>query len=250
MRRILLAASALSLIAQVAMAAQSAEPVTIVVIGTGVVRTEPESANVSFEVRGEGSSADAATMGLVKSQQAVEEGIAAVEGVKIALTTGKMAVEPVRGKDCKEDYDDSPKLSSGACAITGYVSTMQVKVVVMPASSAGTVVGVAARLGAEDANVAGYDIRDQAAARRRAVAAALIDAKEKARTIAEGAGGSLGALVSVKDSASGFQTDDNVQEVAVTAQRRLQPRPPVQVTLKPEPIATSAQLVATYAILP
>lgn len=229
---------------------EAAEPASIVVTGNGTAHTQPDLANVTFEVRGEGATPDAATLSLVKKREAVETSIVSIEGAKLAVTSGRMGIEAVRGKDCKEDYEDSPKLSTGDCAVMGHVATIQIKAKVSPASIAGTVVGVAARLGAEEATVSSFEIRDEAGARRRAVAAALVDAKEKARAIAEGTGGHLGVLISVKDSAASFQPHDDLMEVQVTAQPRLQPRPPVSIELKPEPIATSAQLVATYTVAP
>lgn len=228
----------------------AAEPASIVVTGNGTVHTQPDLATVTFEVRGEGATPDAATLSLVKKREAVETAIVSIEGAKLAITTGRMGIEAVRGKGCKDNYDDSPKLSAGDCAVTGHVATIQIKAKVSPPSIAGTVVGLAARLGADDASVSGFELRDEVGARTQAVAAALANAKEKARAIAEGTGGHLGVLVSVKDSAAGVQPDDDLMEVQVTAQRRLQPRPPVSIELKPEPIATSAQLVATYTLTP
>lgn len=227
-----------------------ADPANIVVTGSGEVRTPPDIATATFEIRGEGATPDAATTNLVKKSDAVVGGISSIIKAKLAITTGKMNVNAVRGPGCKSDDDERPRLSTGDCAVSGYVATVNMKAQVSPPSEAGTVLSLAARLGGENANLSDFSLRDPTDAQKKALAAALVDARGKALAIAEGAGMHLGALLNVKDRTSeGEVYGDDVTEVVVTAPK-LQPRPPVAVALKPEPIVTSAQLTVSYSVAP
>jgi uncharacterized protein YggE len=233
-------------------AAIAAEPANIIVSGVGQILTPPDIARATFNVRGEGQTADAATSALATKLDAVREGMAALEGTKLAWSTGEMHVGPVRGDDCNDRYDGASKLSIGKCAIAGYVATLEVKAEIAPPDQVGTMLGLAARLGAENGNAAEFTLKDASAAEREAAALAFADAQKKAQAIAEGSGVRLGRLVNVTDSAAiamELTPPPGAKTITVTA-ARLQPRPPVAVALRPELVPTKAQLSVTYAIAP
>jgi uncharacterized protein YggE len=244
-----------ALIVAVALAAPAlaAEPSRIVVAGVGEVRTMPNFATASFKVRGEGATADAATGALVKMLEGVRREIASVSGVKVALATSEMNTNAVRGPECKSGYDDGPQLSKGDCAIIGYVAKLEIEAEVSPPQKAGTVLGLAARAGAEDASVSSFGLRDTSSVEKQAFAAALTDARQKAQAIAEGAGGHIGALVSVIDKdTSGYDSKEvsNVPEPLPLPDVPVQPRPPVAVELSLKPVVTTARVVASYLTVP
>jgi len=225
----------------------------IQVTGTGVVRTPPDLATLEFWLRGEGATADAATQALAAKQKAVLDGLSGLLGRGAEVNTGTVTVIEARGPECADarGYNSQPRLSEGACAVKGYLATMQGSARTGSVDRAGTAAGLASRLGASDARVQGFVLADPAEAQRRATAAALRDARARAEAIAAGAGVTLGPIASVRDGYGGG-------EIIVSANRVAAPPPPpppaapapVTLDTKPRPIETRAQVTVTYAIAP
>jgi uncharacterized protein YggE len=230
-----------------------ADPPTIVISGVGQVLTPPDVAKATFSLRGEGSTPDAATSALVKVLDAVRSGLASLPNAELSVTTDEMHVDAVRGEDCGGRYSgDATKLSTGVCAIKGYVATLEVNAEILPAEDVGTMLGLAARLGADNSGVAEFDLKDSSDAERRATAIALDDAHKKAKAIADGSGVKLGPIIMVADSMA-IAMDIRpppANKAAPSGPPQLQPRPPVAVALRPDFVVTKAQLAVTYAILP
>ena len=237
----------------IAAASSAAEPPTIVVSGVAQVMTPPDVARVTFNLRGEGATPDAATSALVKTLEAVRSGVSGLPSATVTVTTSEMRVGAVRGDDCGGRYlADDVKLSTGPCAVKGYVATLGMKAEVSPAEDVGTMLGLATRLGADSGHVAEFGLKDPSGPHRQATAAALADARKKAQVIADGSGVKLGPVLLVADSEA-LTMDMRPPPGATSAQvgaGSLQARPPVAVPLRPDSVATKAQLAVTYTILP
>lgn len=244
------------LVASVALPVQAQQPAerVIQVSGSGSVRTPPDLATLEFWVRGEGADSDAAVRALAARQKAIVDGVGGLLGRGAEVTTGPVTVLEVRGPQCEDTrgYGSKPRLSEGACAVTGYLATVQGAARTSAIDKAATAAGLASRLGASDARLQGYALADTGEAARRAMAAALRDAQARAEAIAAGGTLRLGPIVSVRDGNYGGG------EVIVTASRAGAPPPPppppppepVALDAKPRPIETRASVVVTYAILP
>lgn len=232
-------------------AANPVVPPRIAVIGHGVVKTPPDVAILSFTVRGEGATSDAAARDLVRKQVAINLAVANQLGVADDSATGELTLREARDATCKTD--DTPQLSSGSCAVRGYIAELPMTLRVAAVDAAGTVVGLAARAGATDVKVKEFGLQDFHVALRRAETAAIADARDKTTAAAAAAGVHLGSIISVEDA--NIQ-DLFVSSITVTAQRRsptapaVMVEPPVAITTRPEPIETNAQMVVTYAIAP
>jgi uncharacterized protein YggE len=222
---------------------------SITVVGVGTIKSPPDVARLSFDLRGEGKTADAATQALVDRQKAITDGLLALAGsAPIAIHTSDVKVEASRSPDCKADrYDGGPQLSAGACAIAGYVASESISVRTRDIRNAGTAVGLAGRLGADDASIEGYDVEDLAAARQQATAKALADARSQASAIAGGAGTELGPLLSVRNEDATPALDEVIVTGAHTPPPAVSP-PPIAVTTLPQPIETTVRLAVSYAI--
>ena len=231
---------------------EATPPPTVEVIGIGTVKPPPDIARLSFDIRGEGTTADKATQALVDRQKDVVDALTGLLGsAPIAIHTSGMKIEASRSPDCKgdDDYSDQPRLSTGPCAILGYVAGVSIDVRTKDIKDAGTAVGLAGRLGADNASIEGFDLEDKDAARREAAAKALADANDQAEAITKGSGADLGPLLSVRNQAA----DAEAMDVVVTASRAAPPvvsAPPIVVTTLPQPIETTVRLVVTYAIRP
>lgn len=229
--------------------AQEAPRRIIEVTGTGTAQTMPDLAMLDISLRGEGRTADAAAAALAARQVAVAKGLAALLGDGGDLTTGAVTVVQARGGDCRDarDDDSGPRLSSGACAVTGYVAIMQASVRTHAVAKAATAVGLASRLGASEARIDGYGLSDLNAAQARARAAAVDSACRQATALAGSAGVRLGRVMTLRDQA-GYDIVVTGTRAPLKVPTEVMQPPPVEIDAKPRPVETRAQVYVAYAI--
>lgn len=220
----------------------------IVVDGYGEIKTPPDLATITYTVRGEGSSSDSAVRSMTEQGRRIESGLHQIDPAAEPLT-GDVKVTPVRSDDCKESGNDSPQLSTGPCAILGYVATQSVTVRTGAVKDAGTMVGLVGRGGAFEAQISDFDLSDSHLAQQRAIASALTDAATKATAIAVASHLSLGKILSINTSPrhAGEEIEVTARQLNALAPAVVAP-PPVPVNVKPEPITTSVTVNVTYAI--
>jgi uncharacterized protein len=227
--------------------AQTAPAPVIRVIGHGSVKTTPNVATISYSLRGEGSTSDQALAALVARRSATDQVVADVADVR----TGRLAINEARDTSCDggedDDFDAKVRLSKGACAVTGYVATLQVTARVGTVKDAGTIAGLVGRAGAIDPRVSDFDLRDAEEALTAATAAAMADARRQANAIAKASGATLGRLRRVEDQRAATSTGE---DIVVTAMHALPAvaAPPIVVSLSPEPVETTATLVVEFEI--
>jgi uncharacterized protein YggE len=222
----------------------------IVVDGYGEAKTPPDLAIITYTVRGEGTTSDHAVLSMTEQGAGIEAALRKIDAAVEPLT-GDVKVTPVRSDDCKESDDGSPQLSTGPCAILGYVATQSVTVRTSAVTDAGTMVGLIGRGGAFEAQISNFDLRDSHLAQQRAVETALSDAAAKATAIAAASHVPLGSILSINTTPR-----REGEEIEVTASRRsntppapaVVAPPPVRVNVKPEPITTGVTVTVTYAI--
>lgn len=222
-------------------------PPRIVVEGNGTVKTPPNIATITYSVRGEGKTNDEALKALVATAAKVENGLRAMDST-IAPKVGDLTISAVRGEDCKmEGYNATPKLSTGACAIAGYLATQNFTAKTGRVKDAGTMVGIAGRNGATNPGISRFDITDRVSAKNQAIAAALADARVKAQAVAQGSGVALGPMVSASlDSA---RDRDFELDGTVTVETLLNELPQaIPVKVAPEDIHTTARVTVTYGV--
>jgi len=186
-----LAALAAVLVALVAGASSAAGAAglqrhSITVTGQGSVRTVPDRAQLSL-----GVSTDAKTAaGALRANGAeVAKVIAAVKGQGIAA--GDIQTEQV---SLSIRYGDSGD------AIVGYTATNSVSVVVRTLAKVGAVIDVAVDAGANQVSGPNLVRSDQNALYRRAMRAAIGNARAKAQAIAKAAGLKLRRITDVTES--------------------------------------------------
>lgn len=236
-----------------ALAAQEREPAVIQVAGRGSVETEPDMAMLTYSVMGEGATADAASRALATKATAIRGGLLSVLGQGAVITTSEVNLTEVRGADCRTGYGSPAMLSQGACAVIGYNASLRGSVETGSVEKVGTAVGLASRLGAQQAQTSSFGLRDPAAAQARATQVAVRDAKGRAATLAAAAGVRLGMILTLNDGPGAGIEDDvplPIVATAVAAPPAPPPPPPVQIDVKPAPIETSARVSVRYAILP
>lgn len=234
----------------VAQQVKDREP-SIQVVGTATVSTKPDIATLVYWITGEGKTPDAASSELATKQKAIVAGLTGLLGRETQLSSGEISVIETRTPECDGpgNYNNRPRLSEGACAVTGYIASLRGEALTSAVGKAGTAAGLAARLGARDARVQSFGLADPADAQRRATAAAIANARVKAESMASGAGVRLGSLVSLND-----QNAANDMMVTGASQRAdygmmpAAPRVSVEIAVSPRSIETTGRVYAQFAI--
>lgn len=221
----------------------------IVVTGYGEVKSMPDVATIGYTARGEGPTSDEAVRAMTASEARIADAVHAIDKAAEPHTS-EVRIAAVRSNDCKEQQYGAPQLSTGACAISGYVATQSATLRTGSVKDAGTIVGLVGRAGGLNPQLDGFQLRDSRPAQEQAIAAALADAAAKASAIAAASHVQLGALLNVT---SGPRND--AQQIVITGSdiARLPPAPPpppppVPVKVVPEPLTTNSYVTVTYAI--
>jgi uncharacterized protein YggE len=221
---------------------------TIDVTGHGKITLPPDNANIHYWVRGEGRTSDDATRAMADSKGRVESGLKSFLGAGALITNNDLVLIEVRDPNCKVE-NGRAALSEGQCAIVGYLAQIQTDVRTSDVAKAGTAVGLAGRLGARDARLQSFELRDTAKARGEAMTRAVNDARSQAQVLAAAAGGRLGRALRIQ---YGSYLAPMFRGAIVVASMPAPPPPPppVEVDMKPRPEEVSADVSVSYELLP
>lgn len=182
-------------------AANAQSPVrTISVTGDGFLTAANDTARLGFGVEGRGATRPVA---LRRSSANLRRVLAAVRGLGVAdrdLRTRGVSVARRRDRRGRK--------------LPGYVAHGGVTAVVRDVTRTGAVVDAAVAAGAASVDGPSFFIDDPQALLRRALVAALRDARSKAEALAAEAGLTLGRAISIRDSTfvpseSDFAFDDD-----------------------------------------
>lgn len=219
----------------------------LVVQGTGKVSTPPDIVTIEFSMRGEGSTSDDAVRVMEASRRSIVDAVTAL--APAAFEDGKLSIDVVRGQDCKTDFD-KVVLSTGECAVRGYVASMDVTLRTTAIKDAATLVGLIGRLHGNDPEVHSFDILDVTAVRRSAMAIAAKDAQAAAEALARAANMKIGRIVNITDRNSVLEQTEAITFFAPTPPPRVTvPLPAVPVQITPAPIETTAAVIVTYELV-
>jgi uncharacterized protein YggE len=161
---------------------------TITVSGAGSVRAAPDQAELSLGVT---TQADTATRALQANAALARRVIAAVKGEGVAaedIQTASVYLSPRTGED--------------GSTILGYAATDTVSVTVRDLGKAGAVIDAGVEAGANEVSGPSLTRSDQDELYRRALRAAMADAKAKAQELARAGGIALGPVRSVVEGSS------------------------------------------------
>jgi uncharacterized protein YggE len=237
--------AAMALAAPEALPSNEPKASRIIVEGSGSAKNLPNVAEIEYEIVGEGEKSDQALKSLVSKSAAVERALRSMDAA-LDLHSTTVKVQSVRRGECTEEFDQTAHLSTGDCAIVGYVATQDFDLRTTRIADAGTMVGLASREGASNPELESFGLSDQRGAKQQAIAAALADARSKAEAVATGSNFRLGEVISISlDDALGGE------EIVVTGsvRRPNMQEPPVTVSVAPGPVYTKAQVTVTYAIM-
>jgi uncharacterized protein YggE len=248
MRRVLVALAVIATGQAGAASSQATvEQPKIIVDGYGEVKTVPDVATITYTLRGEGATSDDAVRAMVASGQRIQSSLRNIDS-SVEPKTSEVRVSAAKGNACKsEDYDSDEQLSKGACSVVGYIANQRVTVRTAIVKDSGTMVGLAARGGAYDVRISGFDLSDPRPAKAQAISIALADAQAKALALAAGGRVTLGPIVTISTVG-----DREAQDIVITGSRI--PRAnagfatPVTVNMNAERITTGATVTVMYTI--
>ena len=253
MRKISLIGSAFLVASQAASAAPQSGfqlvpvPARIEVTGTGEVKYMPDVATIGYTIRGEGPTSDDAVRAMTASAARIDAAIHAIDAAAEPKTSDVRIIE-VRSTDCKAQSYGPPQLSTGACAISGYVATQSVVLRTALIKESGTLVGLVGRAGGQSPRIEGFTVRDSRPQQQQAIAAALADAAMKATVIAAASHVQLGPILNVTSGPRNDAQQIVLSGVRVAAPAPPPPPPPVPVKVVPELLTTNSFVSVVYSI--
>ena len=167
-------------------AANDAPPGGITVTGNGSVSVTPDGGAMSF---GTVSQAQTAAAALAAGSRAV------------ARVVGALLKAGVAKKDIQTtEVSLSPRPNDNGDEVVGYTATNTVTAEVRSIGGLGSAVDAAAKAGANQVYGPGLLASDRDGAYRRALAAALADARAKAETLAASSGATVGKIRAIVES--------------------------------------------------
>ena len=255
MRKVIIAAACLSAGSAASAAPQAGfqllpVPARIDVSGYGEVKYMPDIATITYTNRGEGPTSDDAVRAMTMSAARIRAAVRAIDAAAEPKTS-EVKIVAVKSTDCKEQSYGPPQLSTGACAISGYVATQSVTLRTQAVKDSGTLVGLVGRAGGLNPRIEGFTVRDSHPQQQQAISAALADAASKAATIAAASHVQLGPILNVT---SGPRNDaqqvvfNNIARVGAPPPPPPPPPPPVSVNVVPELLTTNSFVTVVYSI--
>jgi uncharacterized protein YggE len=222
-------------------------PARIVVTGYGEVKYMPDVATIIYTVRGEGPTSDDAVRAMTASGARIDTAVHAIDAAAEPHTS-EVRITPVRGAECKEEEYRPQQLSTGACAIAGYIATQSVTLRTMAVKDSGTVVGLVGRAGGMSPRIENFGVRDSRPQQEQAITAALADAASKAAAMAAATHVHLGPILNVTSERRNDAQQIVVSGSRITRANALPALPPVPVSVVPEPLTTNSYVTVIYEI--
>lgn len=188
---------------------------TVVVAGYGEVIAAPDFATITLGVHTKGDTAENASIQCTERMQSVIDAAIGLGVRKADVSTTGIDIEA--------------EIKEADGSIIGYTARESITIIARNVSLANSIMSTAIDTGASEIYSISYSITDASAAYRRALAAAMEDARSKADAIAEASSLTLGAIIGVEEA----PYDDNKL---------------IGVTFESSAIAVSAGVTVTYKI--
>lgn len=188
---------------------------TVTVGGEGIVRVEPDMATVHFGVVTEADDPETAR------QQNAEAASRAMNAIRaMGVPERKLRLETLRLQPARE-YDPETRRYRE----NGYEAMRQVVVELDSLNLLPLLVAEVVEQGANRLNGVRYDLQDRTPPRNEALQQALVDAREKARLMAETLEVSLGPVLQINEQSFNFPRPVMQMDVAEAARGRAMATP-------------------------
>jgi uncharacterized protein YggE len=184
---------------------------SLLVNGNAELQVEPDEAVVRLGVSFQEQDAAAAQRRVNTTARAILDAVKARGIVESAIQTSRLDLSPVW---------DHRRADDGAPTLVGYRASNVVTVTLEDLTKVGEVVDAAIQAGANQVEGISFELEDDDAAKQRALARAIEDAKAKAGAMARALGLALGPVLEVQEggafvAAPPYQARFRMQEMAV-----------------------------------
>lgn len=172
--------------------------------GTGVVRADPDTADISLEISTDGKAAQAAQKENNRITAAVTKAMTDLNVKKDDIVTAYTSVYPTYR------YNDE----TGKRTITGYHAETHLQVKTKDINNTGKYIDAALQAGATGTNGVSFSIADQSKYYGQALQAAVKNAEKSAAAIAQAYGKPLGTVKNVSEISRNYyymNTDSNAK---------------------------------------
>ncbi|VAW05359.1 hypothetical protein MNBD_ALPHA04-552, partial [hydrothermal vent metagenome] len=224
----------------------------IIVDGEATIEVEPELFTLSASIRSRTDKQSAALAEISDKLAVIRDSLPQLEGLThLTVDASEAVIRPIQDRECLEraGYGDRE-----SCSVTGYFSSVAIKVKGSPANLSGYALSLLSELGAEEVSLKGYAIADIESARKSALDKAVEDARAKAVGIANASGATLVGPIRIQygegfgDASAYGSSRPSVMLglVEVSASRDVIPE--TELDLEPQPIKISEKVVAAFEI--
>lgn len=226
----------------------------IVVDGEGTATAAPDQFTVRARIATPGADRKSALTRLSAQLAEINEKMPGLEGLSaISVNTNAAEVSPIYDEACAERARYG---GDAGCAVTGNAGAALVDVTASPATVAGSVIALLVELGTDNVEFVGFSLADESALQAMADEAAINDASNKARRLADASNVTLGAVTQIQFG-EGLQGYDYSERPGRSrfrtvrlAQQQVEPKitPEIDFMLAPQPIEKRAKVTVAYAI--
>ncbi len=179
-----------------------AAPHTITVTSSGTSTVTPDVAHVALGINVSKQTVEAARSEAARVMRAIVDAAKAKGVAEKDIRTTNISLSPQYTDGCA--YQPSSSVCPKAAAVIGYTMSEQVEVIVRDLDKAGELIDAATAAGANDLGGIWFGVDDPAKAEADARIAAIHAAHDKAAAMAQAAGVSLGAVVSIAEASVGI----------------------------------------------
>lgn len=216
---------------------QSSVP-QIVVSGNGEVLADPATAAFEIEIETYGATTTAAGQENARISKDVMDSLAKANMARGDVLDSRLQVH------ARWEYDDKGRRPRR----TDYVASNTIRIKTGDLKNLGNVIDSALAAGASGVSDVTFETKDRDAARREALAKAVVAARLDAEAIARAGGGSLGDLLTLSTEQLSEGNPVVFDEIQVTARRRS--RAPVATDMLPGQIKITASVFGRWRFVP
>ena len=219
------------------------EPDQIQVDGDATIMAMPDQFDVSAAIYSRGDSREDALSNIANTYSTMREYLPSLDGLEtLEIKTSTASVSPIFDYECADiTYDEEE------CPIVGYHGEISISVQGAPADKAGNMLSYLSELGASDVEFDEFRIGNLVEVQKKALTAAVEDARRKAELIAAASGATIIGPVKIQSS-QGFDQYffGDRDTIIVTGSRVSSPK--IQLDIEPQPVAVEMGVVAAFEI--
>jgi uncharacterized protein YggE len=213
----------------------SREIPSILVTGNSEVHAAPDEATVRLGVSRQASTAAAAQNGANEVAQSILAGVTGLGIDRKQIQTGQLTLYPIYAPQ-KPGSEDEPR-------VVAYRATNTVNIRLTEMARVGPVIDAGLKAGANQVEGVYFSLKNDGAAREAALRQAVVEARDKARSIASALDVRLGDVLTVQEGGVNLRPPQPLAGVAMMARRA-----DVATPVEPGEVTVSASVTIRYRI--